>query len=119
LYQRIAVDFDAQNEQAVAGESDVDLFVWSEIAAKRPQALSDKFQHAVENGLTIYYSTPRQLRIARLMLYLHLISRYHQTKQRFTTFPCMDSLFKPRPKVLDSDRKRIFSPVQETDEWDA
>lgn len=119
LYQRIAIDFDAQNDQAATGENDVDLFVWSEIAAKRPQALGDKFQHAVENGLTIYYATPRQLRIARLMLYLHLISRYHQSKKRFTNFPDMNNLFKPRPRVLESDRKRIFSPVQETEEWDA
>jgi hypothetical protein len=119
LYQRLAVDLDAQNDRTATGENEIDLFAWSEIAARRPQALGDKVQHAVENGLTIYYSTPRQLRIARLVLYLHLISRYHQSKQRFTHFPSMDNLFKLRPKVLDSDRKWIYSPHPESDEWEA
>ncbi len=119
LYQRMAADFDAQAGRTVAKEEEIDLFAWSEIAAKRPQALGDKLQFAVENGLAIYYSTPRQLRTARLVLYLHLISRYHQTKQRFTQFPSMDNLFKPRPRVLETDRKWIYSPPPpETDEWE-
>ena len=118
LYQRMSTDFDAQADRAVASQKEVDLFAWSEIAATRPQALGDKLQYAVENGLAIYYSTPRQLRTARLMLYLHLVSRYYQTKQRFTHFPCMENLFKPRPRVLDSDRKRIYSRQPEADEWE-
>jgi len=118
LYTRLETDFDTRIESTV-GPDELDLFAWSEIAAKRPKALADKFQHAVEHGLTLYYSTPRQLRTARLMLYLHIISSYDQTKQRFTQFPKTDTTFKLRPKVLDIDRKWIYqSPAEDdTDAW--
>ena len=96
----------------------MDLFAWSERAAKRPKALADNLQYAVEHGMTIYYTSPRQLRTARLMLYLHLISRYYQTKQCFTHFPRMDNVLKPRPRMLDSDKKWIYQPpVSEYEEW--
>jgi hypothetical protein len=118
LYDRMSLDFDAQTDRVVPREGEMDLFEWSEIAAKRPQALGEKFQYAIERGMTIYYSSPRQLRTARLMLYLHLISRYHQSKQRFTHFPNLDGVFNPRPKVLETDRKWIYSPpAADAEEW--
>ncbi len=118
LYEHRETDFDTRVENMV-GHDELDLFAWSDIAAKRPKALADKYQYTVEHGLTLYYSTPRQLRTARLMLYLHLISRYDQTKHRFTQFPTMDNVFKLRPKVLDTDRKWIYQPPVEgdMDEW--
>lgn len=114
LYDHLETEFDTRVENMV-GHDELDLFAWSEIAAKRPKALADKFQHTVEQAMTLYYSTPRQLRTARLMLYLHIISRYDQIKQRFTRFPQMDNTFKLRPKILDSDRKWIFQPPAEDD----
>ena len=116
LYERLEVDFNVRSYQAAPEPEEMDLFTWSEIAAKCPDALSDKFQHALERGLTVYYSTPRQLRTARLMLYLHLISRYDQSGQKFTTFPKIDSIFKLRPRLLEVDRKWIYTPPAE-DEW--
>jgi len=117
LYERLEVVFNSQMHTATAPVREMDLFAWSELDAKRPHALGDKFQHAVENGLTIYHATPRQLRTARLMLNLHLISRYHQAKHRFTHFPKMDDVLKPRPPVLESDRKSIYQPSSGDDEW--
>jgi hypothetical protein len=110
LYERLEAEFDWQVSTTHAAQGDIDLFAWSELAAQQPRALADKLQHAVDHGLVIYYSSPRQLRTARLMLYLHVISRYYQTKQRFTQFPRIESVFKERPRILDSDRKWIYQP---------
>ena len=118
LYQRLETEVDAQAHQDPSTQEEMDLFAWSERAAKRPKALADNLQYAVEHGMTIYYTSPRQLRTARLMLYLHLISRYYQTKQCFTHFPRMDNVLKPRPRMLDSDKKWIYQPpVSEYEEW--
>ncbi len=108
MYERLDVEFERQAAQGAACMPEIDLFEWSEIAARRPQALTDRLQHAVERGMTVYYSTPRQLRTARLMLYLHLISRYHQSKQRFLSFPKIEAVFERRPRILEVDRKWIF-----------
>ncbi|MCX5757138.1 MAG: hypothetical protein NTU83_01260 [Candidatus Hydrogenedentes bacterium] len=117
MYERLDVEFEQQAAQGVACMPEIDLFEWSEIAARRPQALTDRLQHAVERGMTVYYSAPRQLRTARLMLYLHVISRYHQSKQRFLSFPKIDAVFQKRPRVLEVDRKWIFQgPPSEFDE---
>ena len=110
LCDRLEVVFDSQARHTRPGHEEMDLFAWSEMDAKRPQALGDKLHHAVERGLTIYYSSPRQLRTARLMLYLHIINHYYQTKQRFTHFPSMTGAFEERPRVLDADRKWIYGP---------
>jgi len=118
LYDRLEIEFDSCASRTEGLGQEMDLFAWSEMAAKEPQALTDKIHHAVEKGLTLYYSTPRQLRTARLMLYLYLISHYDQTRQRFTRFPNMDNIFQKRPPVLDSDRKKIYqAPPPEEDEW--
>ncbi len=104
LYERLGVEFDAQERQQPVQE-DLDLFAWAELDSSRPKALTDKYAHAASHGLTIYYASPRQLRTARLMLYLHLINSYQRDKLRFADFPNLDNTFKPRPRVLDSDRR--------------
>ncbi len=116
LYQRLSAEFDAREQRAEAPEG-TDLFAWSEWACQRPHALADMLQYAVEHGLVVYYSTPRQLRTARLMLCLHVISRYYQTKQRFVEFPALENTLRKRPRLLDSDRKWIFGQARESDEW--
>ncbi len=79
----------------------------------------DKFRHAVEQGLTIYYATPRQLRTSRLLLYLHVINCYEESGGRFAGFPQFQATFQPRPRILDSDRQRIYSPTPEQyEEWE-
>ena len=104
LYERLQVDY-AAREARQAEPEDMDLLQWAERDAARPRALVDKRQYAAEHGLIVYYTNPRQLRTARLMLCLHLITRYHQTKEHFEGFPDLEATFRPRPSILDSDRK--------------
>ncbi len=107
-YDRLGAEFDSEayHQQAVVGE--IDLFEWSELDSNRPGAVSDRYQHAIEKGLNVYYMSPRQYRTARLLLYLHVISCYAQSKQRFVQFPHVETALKERPKVLESDRKWIY-----------
>jgi hypothetical protein len=117
LYQRLETEFDHQTFRERSRSGDLDLFSWSQIDAHRPAALTDRYQHAVEKGLSLYYLTPRQYRTSRLMLYLHLIGRYEQSKQPFTQFPRIEDALQKRPVNLDS--KRLFqasSPAN--DEWE-
>lgn len=107
-YERLGVQFDAQTYDPLRTPSDLDLFQWSELDATRPTALCDRFQHAVEKGLIIYYSTPRQFRTGRLMLYLHLVASYRDSSQRFDQFPQIEAAFHERPTVLESDKKFIY-----------
>ena len=100
-YEGLEKSFDAQAAEA----SPDDLFSWSEVNAQRPQALQDRFSYAAETGLCIYYVTARQLRTARLMLYLHLIDRYDRERTLFKRFPNLESSLKRRPKQFAWDRK--------------
>jgi len=118
LYERLEIEFEAQAARTQPLAEDMDLFAWSEMDAKRPAALADKLRHAIERALTVYYSSPRQLRTARLMLYLHVINHYDQTKLRFTHFPSFEKVFEARPRVLDSDRKWIYHPPPPQEEWE-
>ncbi|HOZ48469.1 MAG TPA: hypothetical protein PLO37_22990 [Candidatus Hydrogenedentes bacterium] len=104
LYDRLDIEFDHEVAEEPVPE-DIDLFAWAEKDAARPRALADKYQHAVEGGLVLYYASSRQFRTARLLLYLHLISRYHQTQEHFAQFPDLAATFRPRPNALESDRK--------------
>lgn len=119
-YERLGVEFDADARHAAQARPDMDLFAWGELDANRPGALRDKFQHAVEHGLIIYYATPRQYRTARLMLYLHLIGGYDKSKQRFDRFPRIETTLIERPQFLETDKKFIYhAPRAGADEWDA
>ncbi len=107
LYEHLERVYDARQVPAAPG-TDLDLLSWSEVDARRPSALTDKLLHAAERGLRIYYTTPRQLRTARLLLLLHIISRYGQSKVRFAQFPKLEATFQHRPRVLETDRRLIF-----------
>lgn len=117
LYDRLELDFSHHAQPRIPENEELDLFTWSELNAARPSALGDRLHHAIERGLTVYFMSPRQNRTARLMLYLHVISRYEQSKQRFLRFPNIEATLKPRPRMLEADRKRIFQPFVE-DEWE-
>ncbi len=105
LYHRLQKEHAAR--QAPVAPSDMDLFEWSQEDATAPSALRDPLQHAAEQGLIIYYSSERQLRTARLLLYLDIIQRYARMKARFTRFPGLEQTLQPRPKTLDRERARI------------
>jgi hypothetical protein len=118
VYDRLGVEFEAKNCRPQQAPTDMDLFQWSELDANRPGALKDKFSHAIEHGCVFYYASPRQFRTARLLLYLHLISRYDQCKLRFTQFPDMSKPLQKRPAVLEADRRRIYQTSSGADEWE-
>lgn len=104
LYERLAIDFDARARRTQPVAQDLDLFAWSEQDAARPGACADKFAHACENGLRIYYRGPRQYRVSRLLLTLHLISRYDQRRVPVAVFPSIKATLEERPAVLPADR---------------
>jgi len=84
VYERLDVEFDAQGALEPAPE---DLLAWAERDGARPEALVDKRRYAAERGLTLHCATARQRRTACLMLYLHVIGRYHQGHERMGRFP--------------------------------
>jgi len=120
VYDRLEYAYDMQQQSQTPRTTDEDLFAWSERDAGRPGALGDKLQYAVEHGLVVYYGSPRQLRVATLILYLHIIHRYERAKVRFTRFPALEQALQERPKFLDSDRRSIFlgSEAMPEDNWD-
>ena len=106
VYSRLGVAFDATRSRDASVASDaMDLFTWSEMDADRPGALKDHFQHAIEQGLVVLYATPRQHRIARLLLYLHTISRYSQDRQRFAQFPRIETALDKRPALTEAEKR--------------
>ncbi len=118
LYEHLDRAYEARQTHAAPVPRDIDLFAWSAEDAKRPHALSDKCVHAAEKALVVYWTTPRQYRTARLLLYLHLISRYEQGKQRFPRFPQLEKALVERPRILDSDRKQIFGQPPAPGDWE-
>ena len=118
-YARLEQEFDAVQEQSAPPAASVDLFAWGEQAAARPKAFGERFHYAIEKGLTIYYASQRQYRTIRLLLYLHLISRYERHRVRFTRFPQIEQSLCPRPHFTDRDHTRIFNNDDADDEWDA
>lgn len=120
LYDSVSESFDKERCTRALPEEEMDLFAWSAEDADRPHALKDRIQHVVEHGLRILYVTPRQYRTARLMVYLHLICCYEQTKQRFTRFPPIEGMFDKRPTLLNSEKPWLnphrARPVDE--HWD-
>ncbi len=105
LYERLDVDFDSKHY--VRQPEDLDLFSWSELNANRPDACADKIAYACERGFGVYYNSPHQFRIARLLLTLHLISKYAQTRQAVDTLPHLKTVLIKRPAVLPAERIMI------------
>ena len=103
LYNRLNVHFESQQEEVEEVVGD-DLFEWSERDALRPEACGDARAYACERGLGIYYANPRQLRVARLMLSLYLISKFEELHRPITRMPSLDSVLMPRPRVLSAGR---------------
>lgn len=104
LYDRLAVDFDRKASRTTPLAQDMDLFAWSEIDSNRPGACGDKIAYACENGIRLYYKGPRQLRICRLLLTLHLIGRYAQQHAPVSVFPNVAAALQERPAILPAER---------------
>lgn len=104
LYERLDADFDSRIQGGQPPVEGFDLFAWSEVNSQRPNACADSFAHACEQGFGIYHASPRQYRIARLLLTLHLIRRYDQTRRPVDALPSLKNVLMNRPRVLSSDR---------------
>jgi hypothetical protein len=104
LYERLEADFDSRTSRDLAQAEDVDLFAWSQHDRARPSACADQFAHACEHGFGMYYNSPRQHRIARLMLTLHLIDRYAERSHPVNRFPGFHNVLMKRPLVLPHER---------------
>jgi len=102
LYDRLERDFTRRQQQRV--QQDADLFVWSEHDKHRPSACGDRAAYACEHGFGVFYSNPLQCRIARLLLTLHLINHYSETRQAISAFPSLRNVLMKRPEVLSADR---------------
>ncbi|NUM52077.1 MAG: hypothetical protein HUU46_00385 [Candidatus Hydrogenedentes bacterium] len=116
-FERLHVEYETAPNVKPAANEDMDLFGWSERDSLVPLAFTDTVHHAAEHCVTIYCSSPRQYRTARLILYLHLVERFTKSSARFHGFPSLETVFKRRPNVLETDRRRIFQPQRES-EWE-
>ncbi|GMW01370.1 MAG: hypothetical protein AMXMBFR84_25070 [Candidatus Hydrogenedentota bacterium] len=117
VYDRLSMSFEAAGYPGHSRNKDMDLFDWSAMAASRPSALTDRFEHAVEHALVLYCASPRQFRTARLMMYLHLIDYYENGRVKFNRFPRVEKALCARPAMTEADRRRIYSP-QRGEVWE-
>lgn len=104
-YERIAIESGASTD-AVAGRED--LMNWSERNASTPDAARDPYRWCVEQGLRILHAAPRQLRLARLMLYLHLMQRMALRREPLRRFPNMEAAFAARPRLVASEKRFMY-----------
>jgi hypothetical protein len=81
----------------------------------RPGACSDKLAYACDHGIRVYYETPLQFRIARLMLTLHLVSRYHQLRQPVDRLPSLDAVLQVRPNIHIANPLLDDKPIREVE----
>ncbi len=85
-------------------DSEEDLWTWGINYNSKPSALKDKIGFACSNGFKIIYQTPRQLRIARLILTIHLIELYAQKNPNLEKFPHIERIFIHKPAIIPSER---------------
>lgn len=84
-----------------------DLWVWGLNYNSKPYALRDKIGYACSNAFKILYQTSRQLRIAKLILTLHLIEMYSQKGLQIEKFPPIEKVFIHKPAIIPSERAVI------------
>jgi hypothetical protein len=110
-HERIGIEWQAREEGDDAPGSslteDLDLFSWSEAERETREQMPDLCRRIVEQGMAVYYTSARQYRTARLLLYLYAIQYYAHTDKVFVQFPHVESALQPRPKHLDSAKKFI------------
>jgi len=88
---------------------DMDLFDWSAMNDAQPQAVRDPWRYAFDHGLVIRFSTERQFRTARLLLYLYVVDRYAESGIRLNGFPPIEGAFISRDVARSTET--IDSPA--------
>ncbi len=104
LYDQLTAEFDRKASKAAETAAETDLFAWSAANEGRPAACEDSLAHACHRGFGVLWSTPRQQRITRLLLTLHLINRYAERNESVERLPEFESLLEKRPQHLPPDR---------------
>jgi len=117
LYTETEQAFASRHGLALPEPDSLELFDWSEVNERRPQACADPFAHACDHGLGVYCSTPRQYRIARLLLTLHLVERYDATGRAVERFPHFRNLLIKRPTPLPAQRLMAARRPEPAERW--
>lgn len=73
----------------------------------------DAITRAVEEGLRIYFASPRQLRTARLLLHLFVIDLYRKYGAALSRFPDIGRAFEARPTLLGKEKDWIYNPPKD------
>jgi hypothetical protein len=73
----------------------------------------DAITRAVEEGICIYFASPRQLRTARLLLHLYIIDLYRKYGATLVRFPGVPRAFEARPTLLEKEKDWIYNPPQD------
>ena len=112
VYDRINLDFEAKADRETQQNNIIDLFAWSAVDARRPEACADRLGHACRKGFRIRCANERQVRIARLLLTLHLITLCSSKQQAMDYLPPIGPVFerdleKTEPQRAPSTRLRI------------
>lgn len=104
-YDRLAEVYDAQVPVTPEEmDSGLDLFAWSATDSARPEACGDVVAHACAKGIGVLCGDTTQYHIARLLLTLHVITRYSERNQAVERFPSFAGIFEQRPEVLRTDQ---------------
>jgi hypothetical protein len=110
LYERLETDFENRNRRQGLNTEESDLFAWGAVDATRPGAIGDKLAYACEHGLRVFYKGHQQHRVARLMLTLHVISRYAEAHSPVNYLPAINQVLEERPQGLDMRRLMALEP---------
>ncbi len=70
----------------------------------------DAITRAVEEGLRIYFASPRQQRTARLLIHLYVIDLYRKYGAVLVKFPDVNVAFHARPTLLEKEKSWIYNP---------
>ncbi len=108
VYERLNQDFERRARRETPQHDALDLFMWSEVDAKRPAACADRLGHACAKGFGIYCTTDRQLRLSRLLLTLHVIALCSRIQQATDRLPEMAPVFMKRAGVASTKRPHVI-----------
>jgi hypothetical protein len=111
-YTRVSATAEAsQTTQAAGGE--MDLFDWSEKNDAQPNAVREPWKYAFERGLGIRFSTERQFRTARLLLYLYVVDRFAESGVRLNEFPPIEGAFISREVAAARKASTTSMPMRD------
>lgn len=118
MHRRLEIEGDVGMEKRNTVAEEESLLNWAEHPTRGGVQVDDVFHRVLEKSFRIWVDSPRQLRTARLMLYLHLIQCYEESGMPLTLFPDVGSVCASRPTFLEIDREQIYQANTFSREWD-